>query len=198
MASFGKAKYRILIVSQTDKIPDSIEEILPSTEYERVLRARDGGEAKRMLLSQQVDVVIINTPLKDDFGIDTALDLAENPIGIMLLVKNEIFNQVSYQVEDSGVATLGKPLSRHEVYSAVKILTALSARLAKMEKKNRSLQEKMGDIRVVNRAKWLLIENMKMSENDAHSYIEHEAMDRRISRREMAEKIIATYDNTVH
>ena len=52
----------------------------------------------------------------------------------------------------------------------------------------------MEDIRVVNRAKWLLIEHLSMTEQDAHYYIEKQAMDTRLSRREVAEHIIRTYD----
>ena len=64
-----------------------------------------------------------------------------------------------------------------------------------MEKKNRTLQEKMADIRAVNRAKWLLIEKLGMSESEAHYYIEKRAMDERVPRRELAENIIRSYDN---
>ena len=52
----------------------------------------------------------------------------------------------------------------------------------------------MQDIRTVNRAKWLLIEIKRMTENEAHYYIEKQAMDMRLSRREVAENIIRTYD----
>ena len=51
----------------------------------------------------------------------------------------------------------------------------------------------MVEIRVVNRAKWILISELKMEEPDAHRYIEKQAMDRCISRREVAEEIISTY-----
>ena len=81
------------------------------------------------------------------------------------------------------------------IYNAVKLLSVYAARLKKLEQKNRTMQEKMTDIRTINRAKWLLIENLNMSENDAHRYIEKQAMDTRSTRREVAEGIIRTYDN---
>ena len=71
----------------------------------------------------------------------------------------------------------------------------MSTKLEKMEKKNHTLMEKMADIRTVNRAKWLLIENVNMTEKDAHYYIEKQAMDMRLSRKEVAQNIIRTYDN---
>ena len=192
--AMAKRKYRVLVAGSGDKIFDYISEMLPRTGYESVLRAGDAGEVRRMLLDSPVDIVIINTPLSDDFGVELALDLAEGATGVMLLVKNELYDQVCYKVEDSGVLTLGKPMSRQGFYSAVKLLTAMTARLSKMEKANRTLQEKMADIRVVNRVKWLLIEHHHMKEQDAHYFIEKQAMDTRLSRREVAENIIRAYD----
>ena len=192
--AMAKRKYRVRVAGSGDKIFDYISEMLPRTGYESVLRAGDAGEVRRMLLDSPVDIVIINTPLSDDFGVELALDLAEGATGVLLLVKNELYDQVCDKVEDSGVLTLGKPMTRQGFYSAVKLLTAMTARLSQMEKVNRTLQEKMADIRVVNRAKWPLIEHHHMKEQDAHYFIEKQAMDTRLSRREVAENIIRTYD----
>lgn len=190
----GKKKYRVLVAGSGDKIFEYISDLLPKSGYDPILRANDAGEVRRTLLSMPVDIVIINTPLTDEFGIELALDLAEHPIGVMLLAKSELYDQVCYKVEDSGVLTLSKPMTRQSFYAAVKLLSAMSARLAKMEKQNQTLQEKMTDIRIVNRVKWLLIDNMHMTEKDAHYYIEKQAMDTRLSRREIAQSIIRTYD----
>ena len=66
-------------------------------------------------------------------------------------------------------------------------------RIRKFEKKAVSLEDKMQEIRIINRAKWLLISELGMAENDAHRYIEKQAMDRCVSRKEIAEEIIKTY-----
>ncbi len=190
----GRTQYRVLIVSAVEKIYEYITEILPPGEFSPILRAASAGEAKRMLVSDEADIVIINTPLPDEFGTELALDLSGGTAGVLLLVKNDCFDQVCYKVEREGVLTVGKPSSRQTLYGAVKLAAAMSARLAKMERKNKTLQEKMADIRTVNRAKWLLIENLNMTERDAHYYIEKQAMDMRLSRHEVAENIIRTYD----
>ena len=65
--------------------------------------------------------------------------------------------------------------------------------MKKIEKKTLSLEEKMQEIRIVNRAKWVLITELKMTETDAHRYIEKQAMDRCVSKKEIAEEIIKTY-----
>ena len=73
-------------------------------------------------------------------------------------------------------------------------MSSATERLRKSEKKSLSIEEKMEEIRLVNRAKWLLIDELKMSEPDAHRYIEKQAMDRFVSKREVAEEIIKTYE----
>lgn len=189
-----KRKYRVLVAGGGDKVYDYICQSLPRSSYAPIVRASDAGEVRRMMLDTPADIVIINTPLSDEFGVELALDLSESISGILLLVKSEVFDQVCDKVEDGGVLTLGKPVSRQGFYSAVKLLTAMTARLGKLDKENHSLQEKMADIRVVNRAKWLLIEHHHMKEQDAHYFIEKQAMDMRLSRRQVAENIIRSYD----
>ncbi|MBO5462830.1 MAG: ANTAR domain-containing protein [Clostridia bacterium] len=72
-------------------------------------------------------------------------------------------------------------------------MSSARERFRKSEKKTLSIEEKMEEIRIVNRAKWLLISELKMDEQGAHRYIEKQAMDRCISKRIVAEEIIKTY-----
>ena len=56
-----------------------------------------------------------------------------------------------------------------------------------------TIEEKMAEIRLVNKAKWLLISQLSMSEPEAHRYIEKQAMDRCVTKRTIAEEIMKTY-----
>ena len=189
MAS-GKEIRSVLVVSGSDKIYDFIVDLLPQKEFYPVARASSTGEARRLLVSQQYDILVINTPLPDDFGLDLALDFADSPMCIMLMVKDEIYVEVSYKVEDAGIVTISKPSTKQVVYSSMKLLSAMVSKLRRLEKKTRTLEEKMADMRMINHAKWLLIDKKKISEQEAHHMIEHHAMDRRISKREAAREII--------
>ena len=192
MAS-GKIIYRVLIAGANDRTFDSLLELLPPDSYEPPLRAGSAGEAKRMLLETDVDLVILNAPLRDEFGTQLALNLAQDNLCVLMLVPAESFDAVCYKVEDEGILTLSKPVSRSGLLGAIKLLTAMRGKLRKLDRQNQALQEKMQDIRTVNRAKWLLIEIKRMTENEAHYYIEKQAMDMRLSRREVAEEIIRYY-----
>ena len=70
---------------------------------------------------------------------------------------------------------------------------ATRERMRQMQARQATVEEKIEEIRLVNRAKWLLIECLSMTEPEAHRYIEKQSMDARISKREVAENIIKTY-----
>ena len=190
----GKNKYRVLCVGCNEKICEFISEMLPKNNYDALQCAVTAGEARRILLDSDMDLIILNAPLKDEFGTQLALDLADDNLGVLLLVPTDVYEQVCAKVEDNGVVTLPKPMSRQSFYMAIKVLTAMRGKLLRMDQKNRALQEKMMDIRTVNRAKWLLIERNHMTENDAHYFIERQAMNLMITRREVAERIIRSFE----
>ena len=193
MAS-GKNIYKVLVAGANDKTFALLQTLLPGSSYDPPLRAGSAGEAKRMVLDYAVDIAILNAPMRDEFGTQLALDLARDNVGVLLLVPGESFDGVRDQVEDEGVMTLSKPLTRQTLEMGLHMITALRGKLLQMDRRNRALQEKMTDIRTINRAKWLLIEQLRMTESEAHYYIERQAMDTRLSRREVAENIIRSYD----
>ena len=180
-----KGRRKVLIVSETQSFHDNISCILPKSDFFPVFHASSGGEARRL----------VDSPLPDEHGIMFAESFADLNIGILLLVKSELYEETSYKVEEQGIVTLPKPNSPEMFFTAIKMLSAMSFRLQKMEAKNKTLQEKMQDIRTVNKAKWLLIENLNMTESDAHRHIEKLSMDNRQSKREVAEEIRERYDS---
>lgn len=190
-----KSRRRVLVVSGGQQTHDYIASLLPTDEFDPPTLSHTGGEARRLLLSEVFDILVINTPLPDEFGLDLALDAAEGHAGVLLLTRSDAYEQVALRAEDAGILTLPKPVPRQTLYTSLRLLAAVSARLARMEQKAKTLEEKMMDIRLVNRAKWLLISHLGMNETDAHYYIEKQAMDTRRSRREVAEDILRTYDN---
>lgn len=188
------AKKSILVVSGTDKLEQSLSALLPCAEF-TLYTAGSCAQARSALLNSAYDIIVINAPLSDDYGIELALDLVQRSVsGIILLAQSALFPDVCDKLEPYGVMTLEKPTPRVIMYAALRMSAAVSARLRRAEEKQRALSEKMEEIRIVNRAKWALIKYLKMDETQAHRHIEKMAMDRRISKREMAEKIISNYE----
>lgn len=191
---FQERTYSVLIVSASEKFNTTTASLLPMTDYWPVNMVHSVAEAKRRLLDQPYDIVLINAPLPDDFGMRLAIDTCNSSgAGVLLLVKNEVYNDIYSKVVGYGVMTLSKPTSTQMVAQSLRVLCATRERLRKVEERQASVEEKIEEIRLVNKAKWQLIECLRMTEAEAHRYIEKQAMDQRVSKREIAESIIETY-----
>jgi response regulator NasT len=68
-------------------------------------------------------------------------------------------------------------------------------RVKRIEKENIELRLKIDELRIVGKAKCLLIEKHGMSEPEAHRYIEKQAMDMRITKYRVAEEILQTNED---
>lgn len=187
--------YSVLVVSPAGRGADFLASVFDAPTFDPVVNASSAGEARRLLSSEQYDLIVVNSPLPDETGIDFCIDAAQGPSGVMLFVKNDIYEIVSSQCTREGIFVIPKPNTQRNVAQSVTLLCAICERLRKYEKKTRTLREKMDSIRIVNRAKWLLIERLGMTEQDAHGYIEKEAMNLRRTSREIAEEIIHMYEN---
>ena len=186
--------YSILIVSASENINNALFSLLPESKYGPVRTVSDISAAKRALLERNFDFIIINSPLPDDSGISFAIDAGDSKnTVVLLLVRSELYEETRFKTEKFGVFTLAKPSSKSVISLAFSWMAATREKLRKYEKKTLTIEEKMKEIRIVNRAKWILISELKMSEPDAHRYIEKQAMDQCVSKTQVAETIIKTY-----
>lgn len=186
--------YSVLIVSVSENLNTALSNLLPESKYGPVHTVSSISAAKRAFAEKAYDFIIINSPLPDDIGTRFAIDVCNSKSTVVLLmIRAELHEETYYKVAEHGVFTLPKPTSKSAMSTALSWMASARERLRKSEKKTISIEEKMEEIRIVNRAKWLLISEIKMDESDAHRYIEKQAMDRCISRREVAESIIKTY-----
>ena len=191
---FQERTYSVLVVSASAAFDRTVSDLLPRNDFFPVNMVKSCGQARRALLDKEYDIVLINAPLQDDFGMRLAIDVCSTShAGVLLCVKSALYNDVYSKVTPHGVLTLSKPTSLPMITHSLRVLCALRERLRKLEAKQQSVEERMEEIRLVNRAKWLLIQCLNMTEAQARRYIEKQSMDTRVSKREVAQDIIKTY-----
>ena len=186
--------YSVLVVSASENFNNALSALLPAFRYAPVRYVSGISAAKRILSERDFDFLILNSPLPDGSGTDLAIDFSSSSGGIaLLIVRSDMLEGIRGKVTPHGVFTLSKPLSIEMFSAALDWMASARERLRNSEKKSLTFEEKMREIRLVNRAKWLLITELKMEEPQAHRYIEKQAMDRCVTRIEVAEEIINTY-----
>ena len=191
---FRDETYSVLLVSGSEKFNTITAALLPNAEFWPVTIIQCAAEAKRKLLEAEYDIILVNAPLPDEFGTRLAVDACrETQASVLLLIRRELHDEIYYKVLESGVITLPKPTNEAAMTQMLRTLCAVRERMRRAEERQVSVEKKIEELRLVNRAKWLLIERLHMTEEDAHGYIRRQAMDNRITQREAAEDILRTY-----
>ncbi len=185
--------YRTLIVSSNENFIKEIGSLL-SVESHHKESASSASQARRMLLENVYDFVIVNAPLTDEFGTRLCTDAGSNNSTVtVLFTANDVYEEVYDKVAVRGVFVIHKPTSGSVISQALSLLVSARERLRTVEKRAGKAESKIAEIRVVNKAKWFLIDHEDMSEADAHQYIEKAAMDAGITKVQAAQMIIEKY-----
>jgi response regulator NasT len=183
-----------LIVSCIDKSAAFFHEVLSAADIKQINILNSTGNARRHLLDQDFDLVIVDAPLHDESGESFSRNIASKSLSqVILAVNSEHFDEMAAVCEEDGVLTISKPVNREVFWAALSLAKSASSKIKRVQAENVKLKQKIEDIRLIDRAKLLLISYLKLSEQEAHRFIEKQAMDLRSSKRTIAEGILKTY-----
>ena len=93
----------VLIAAPTEAIAQTIRSVLPDGFYP-VRHVSSMTLAKQRILREKTDILIVYSPLPDESGVQAAIETArQRNVGVLLFVRQEVYDQVSYTAADSGV-----------------------------------------------------------------------------------------------
>ena len=185
----------LLLITDSRDMAAHFAAFLPADRFAPELNVCSPLEAGYVLSETVYDVVVIDGTVPPETGTQLAAAAAENGVsGVLLLAGAERFEAVSLYAEQHGFITLQSPVDPSVLKQSLGMMATISHRMHALESRAAALQKKMDELRVVDRAKLLLIQRFKMTEKQAHRFIEKNAMDRCVTRRAVAETIIRTYD----
>ena len=181
--------YSVLLVTKDTKISSLVSAMLFPPMFELSV-CQDFNEARRKCDERLFNIVLVD--FAEGEGTDFAVDISDSSSTILLFSPQEHFDQISYKVESYGILTLVSPFDQFYFYNMIKIAIAVQYKVQVLTSKATKLKEKMEEIRLVNRAKLLLMQKKGLSEQDAHRHLEKEAMDTGAKKTTVAEIIIKT------
>lgn len=197
MPKLGEYRNSILIVSGSEQINAVIKRVLSESGvvYVDLDIKKNAVLGRRAVLEKKYDLIIINAPLSEEIGYDLALDISEQQdASILIIAPTEIYDSVTEYVSDQGILVIPKPLQEGMLNRAIRFLSAVQGRFRRYESRVTSLEDKLEELKLVSRAKILLMEKKHLSEKEAHRLIGKEAMDHGVSRKRVAESIIENFE----
>lgn len=184
-----------LVVAKNDKTLNCLTEMVRSEGYSEIETAVSALEAKKHISDKSFDVVIIYTPLADELGLNLSIYIATHTdSGVFIAISKDTVAKTGDKLAVNGVVSLVKPLTAESVHHSLLAFMAMKCRMEIMEQENHKLKVQLEDIKVVSRAKCVLMQCLSMTEAQAHKYLEKQAMDMRISKKQVAEQVLNTYE----
>ncbi len=182
--------HSVLLLSHDSKLISQIQAFLILPLFELTVTG-DYNDARRISSERNYNIIIVDSG--DGDGIDFATSLSDSYATVLLLVTAEHFDEISYRVEAYGILTFTRVFEPFYFYNMMKVAIAVHYKVQTLSSQTIKLKTKMEEIHLINRAKLLLVEKAGMSEEEAHRYLEREAMDKGIKKTAVAEKVIGKY-----
>lgn len=188
---------KILLCAGSEKNIEALSSLIQSFIKAEISVVLSAAEARSYIENDNnTDLIIINTPLKDEQGVDMAVRTGEKgSVPVLLITGEETFRRSGDLIKQCGVAVLCRPADKKTFCTAVDMLLTAGTVMRRLSNETEALRESLEEIKLVNRAKAMLISNLKMTEAQAHRYIEKQAMDLRKSRKVIAQNVLKTYYN---
>jgi len=182
---------RVVIAEDEAIIRMDLRETLEEEGYDVVGETGRGDEAVEMVRALRPDLVILDIKMPGMDGIEAARIInGEKICGILILTA---FSQreVIEQARDVGaLAYLVKPFQKSDLVPAMEVAIGRFGELRSLTGEIDALGEQLENRKIVERAKGVLMDQHQMSEQEAFTYIQREAMKNRRKMRDVADHVL--------
>lgn len=187
-------KSTLLFVQDTAAEPAALGAFAAEQPALALVTADGLDEAERKLAQLDPALVVWQCDAPGLPALRQCVRLAEGSEAVfLLLVRPGTYEAVWQFVQAAGICVMSWPAPQEVFRQTLRNLLLLKKSLRAMQEKTDQLQSQLQDMKRIQKAKSLLMNQLGMSEADAHRWIEKAAMDRCVKKREIAETIIRMY-----
>ena len=134
---------RALIVSAGASSNEYISARLAELGYTRPTIIPSGAEARRRMLESDFELIVVNSPLPDEFGHEVCINAVEKTdAGVVFLVKAAQAEQLLAPLNEQGVLLLSKPFSNTLFVQVMHMAAASNHRLQRLRQRTPACRTK--------------------------------------------------------
>lgn len=183
---------RVVIAEDEALIRLDLAEMLTDSGYTVVGQAGDGEQAVALVREHRPDLVVLDVKMPVLDGISAAEEIGKERIAPVVMLTAFSDKDLVERARDAGVmAYVVKPFTIDDLRPALDIARSRWVELTALETEIADLGERLETRKAVDRAKGILMSQLKLTEADAFRWIQKTAMDRRLGMREVAEAVIS-------
>ena len=186
---------RVLIAEDEALIRLDLKEMLEEEGYAVVGEAADGEQAVALAEALRPDLIFLDIKMPRLDGLAAAEQIAGQRIAPVIILTAFSQRDLVERARDIGaMAYLVKPFQKHDLPPAIEMATARFAEIVALELEVRGMSERLEARKLIDRAKGVLMTQHSMSEPEAFRWIQRDAMDRRLSMRDVATRVLGDAD----
>jgi response regulator NasT len=180
----------VIVAEDESLIRMDIVETLRDQGFDVVGEAGDGNKAVELAFELKPDLMVMDIKMPDLDGLSAAEKISDLKIPVVLLTAFSQQELVTRATEVGAMAFLVKPFSPQDLLPAIEIALSRHSQLIALEAEVADLGERLETRKLVERAKGVLSEKMKLTEPEAFRWIQKASMDRRLSMADVSKTVL--------
>ncbi|MDG0027565.1 ANTAR domain-containing protein [Trinickia sp. Y13] len=188
---------RILLVSDTDKPIGELREALARLGYDMLPETAAPNALPKVVERERPDVVIIDTESPSRDTLEQLAVMNETAPRPVLMFSHDANQQLIRSAVDAGVtAYMTEGLSPDKLAPILEVALARFAHEERLRQRLAKAETELEERKTIDRAKRLLMEHSKLSENDAYATLRRRAMDAGVRLAEIARRVIEAAESS--
>ena len=185
-----QSRIRIVVAEDEALIRMDLIEMLGEAGYEVVAQASDGAQAIELVQRHKPDLAILDVKMPILDGISAAEEIIATCPVLMLTAFSQ--RELVDRARDAGVmAYVLKPFTINDLVPAIEIAISRHLQMNTLAEEVADLHDRLETRKIIDRAKGILMAALNLTEPQAFSWIQKAAMDRRLTRKEVAQAVIS-------
>ncbi|MEX1006565.1 MAG: response regulator [Acidimicrobiia bacterium] len=182
---------RVVIAEDEAIIRLDLRELLEEEGYEIAGETGRGDEAIDLVRELRPELAILDIKMPGLDGLSAARQIAGERLAAVLILTAFSQRDLVEQARDAGaLAYLVKPFQKTDLVPAIEIALGRFAELALLEQEVGDLQGRLEARKTADRAKGRLMDEHRMTEQEAWRFLQQQAMSNRVQIGEIARQVV--------
>jgi response regulator NasT len=190
-----KPSLRVVVAEDEALIRLDLVEMLTEAGYEVVGQAGDGEAAISITEKEKPDLVVMDVKMPKLDGISAAERIANQRIAPVVILTAFSQRDLVERARDAGaMAYLTKPFTIEDLMPAIELAVSRFQEIKQLDAEVSDLQEQLKARKLIEKAKGILMKNLKISEPEAFKWMQKTAMDKRRLMTDVAQLVMDEFE----
>jgi response regulator NasT len=190
-----KPSLRVVVAEDEALIRLDLVEMLTEAGYEVVGQAGDGEAAIEITEKEKPDLVVMDVKMPKLDGISAAERIANQRIAPVVILTAFSQRDLVERARDAGaMAYLTKPFTIEDLMPAIELAVSRFQEIKQLDAEVADLQDQLKARKLIEKAKGILMKNLKISEPEAFKWMQKTAMDKRRSMTDVAQLVMDEFE----